>query len=106
MVAEHTVIPTLEKLRQEDFFRFQAFWGHNPESLPQNNHLGCFDLTVDQPPVHVPPAVTLAQNLKFTGLLLSWEGEEAQESKETLFPGGSLWSCFYAENGKRDRQKD
>lgn len=68
MVAEHTVIPTLEKLRQEDFFRFHAFWDHNPENLPQNNPLGCFDLTVDQPPVHVPPAVTLAQNLKFTGV--------------------------------------
>lgn len=91
MVAEHTIIPTLEKLRQEDFFKFQACGGHNPENLPQNNPLGCFELTVDQlSPVHVPPAVTLAQNLKFMGLLLSQEGEEAQESKETLFPGGSL----------------
>lgn len=79
-----------EKLRQEDCFNFKALLGYSPENLSQNNPLlcGCSEVS----PFHMPPALTLplGEEELNLGLILGQEGGEAQESEDTLFPGGRL----------------
>lgn len=47
------------------------------------------------------PTLPLGEEELTLGLILGQEGEEAQESEDTLFPGGSRVD-LYSKSGKRD----